>query len=132
ADRFAAAGLTDASTIAGSFFDPLPAGSDAYVLSDILHDWNDERARAILAACGRAARPDGVVLVIEPIRGSGVGTAMDLFMLMCFEGHERTVAELTELASDCDLEFQAATPVSDGRTVVEFRPRAAPGPRRQG
>ncbi|WP_425464084.1 methyltransferase [Nocardia pseudobrasiliensis] len=124
ADRFASADLTDrATTIAGSFFDPLPSGSDAYVLSDILHDWNDEHACAILAECARAARPNGVVVVIEPIRGAGVGTAMDLFMLMCFDGRERTVAELTELAADCGLVFQAATAVSDSRTALEFRPR---------
>jgi hypothetical protein len=52
ATRFAAAGITDRVSITtGSFFDPLPTGADAYLLSDILHDWDDERAHQILARC---------------------------------------------------------------------------------
>jgi hypothetical protein len=106
--------------MAGSFFDRLPTGADAYVLSDILHDWDDEHARAILAGCARAADPNGVVVVIEPIRGRGVGTAIDLFMLMCFGGRERTIEELTEMATDGGLTLYASVPVADGRTALEF------------
>jgi SAM-dependent methyltransferase len=120
-DRFVAAGLDDrASAVSGSFFDPLPAGADAYLLSDILHDWDDDRARTILAGCRRAAAPDGSVVVIEPVRGQGTGTAIDLFMLMCFGGRERTVDELAELAGGCGLVLRASAPVADGRTVLEF------------
>jgi 2,7-dihydroxy-5-methyl-1-naphthoate 7-O-methyltransferase len=120
-DRFAAAGLDDrAGAVSGSFFDPLPMGADAYVLSDILHNWDDDHARTILAACRRAAAPNGVVVVIEPVRGQGVGTAMDLFMLMCFGGRERAVDELAGLAADCGLELHGAIPVADGRTALEF------------
>lgn len=126
--RFAAAGLDGrAGVVTGSFFDPLPVGADAYLLSDILHDWDDEHARAILAGCGRAAGPDGAVVVIEPVLGDGVGTAMDLFMLMCFGGRERTVDELAGLAADCGLVLHGSAPVAEGRTALEFRvaPRAA-------
>jgi 2,7-dihydroxy-5-methyl-1-naphthoate 7-O-methyltransferase len=78
--RFAAVGLDDrASAVAGSFFDPLPVGADAYLLSDILHDWDDDHARKILSGCRRGRRT-------ERHRGGhrecgGRGTAMDLFML---------------------------------------------------
>ncbi len=121
ADRFAAAGLGDrAGAVAGSFFEPLPAGADAYLLCDILHDWDDEHARAILAECRRAAAPDGTVLVIEAVRGQGVDTTVDLFMLMCFGGRERTIAELTDLAADLGLTPRGSAPVSDGRTVLEL------------
>ena len=120
-DRFAAVGLDDrAGAVSGSFFDPLPAGADAYLLSDILHDWDDDNARKILDECRRAAAPDGTVVVIEPVRRQGVGTAMDLFMLMCFGGRERTVDELTELAADCGLMLQGSGSVADGRTALEF------------
>ncbi|MDS0140409.1 MULTISPECIES: methyltransferase [unclassified Amycolatopsis] len=122
ARRFAADGLADrAEAVPGSFFDPLPPGADAYVLSDILHDWDDEHAAAILAGCRDAAGDDGTVVVIEPLR-QAAGTAMDLFMLMCFGGRERTAAELTKLAEDCGLVLRATTKVSDGRTALEFRP----------
>lgn len=129
-DRFAAAGLGDrAGAVSGSFFEPLPVGADAYLLVDILHDWDDERARTILAGCRRAALPDGTVVVIEPVRGRGVGTAMDLFMLMCFGGRERTVDELVALAADCGLALREWGPVSDGRTALEFgvAPHSADG-----
>jgi hypothetical protein len=48
---------------AGSFFDPLPAGADAYLLVDILHDWDDEHAHRILNRCVEAAHPAGRVRV---------------------------------------------------------------------
>jgi hypothetical protein len=119
-DRFAAAGLDDrASAVAGSFFDPLPVGADVYLLSDILHDWDDDHTRRILTGCRRAAAPDGTVAVIES--AGAAGTAMDLFMLMCFGGRERTVDELAKLAAGCGLALHASGPVADGRTVLEFR-----------
>jgi 2,7-dihydroxy-5-methyl-1-naphthoate 7-O-methyltransferase len=120
-DRFAAARLDDrASAVSGSFFEPLPVGADAYLLSDILHDWDDGHAREILAGCRRAAAPNGTVVVIEPVRGRGAMTGMDLFMLMCFGGRERTVEELTKLAADCGLLLRGWSPVSEGRTALEF------------
>jgi SAM-dependent methyltransferase len=120
-DRFAAAGLDDrASAVSGSFFDPLPVGADAYLVSDILHDWNDDHARKILAGCRRAAAPNGTVVVIEPVRGRGADTAVDLFMLMCFGGRERTVDELAALAADCGLMLHDSGQVAEGRTALEF------------
>lgn len=119
--RFAAAGLDDrASAIPGSFLDPLPAGADVYLLSDILHDWDDEHASAILDNCRRAAAPGGSVLVVEPVRGQWARTAMDLFMLMCFGGRERTVEELTALAAGVGLAPRMSGPVAEGRFALEF------------
>ncbi|MFC0540535.1 methyltransferase [Kutzneria chonburiensis] len=118
--RFAAAGIADRGTaVVGSFFDPLPAGADAYVLSDILHDWDDSHCRTILSRCRDAAGVDGTIVVIEPLIGHA-GTAMDLFMLMCFGGRERTVDQVTSLASECGLVLRGTTPVSEGRTALEF------------
>jgi SAM-dependent methyltransferase len=121
AERFAAAGLADrAGIVPQSFFEPLPTGADVYLLSDVLHDWDDEHARAILAGCARAAAPNGTVVVSEPVRGQGASTAIDLFMLMCFAGRERTVDELARLGADCGLVLRASSPVSVGRTALEF------------
>ena len=41
-------------TVGGDFFVEVPAGGDAYVLAQILHDWNDERSGVILRHCHRA------------------------------------------------------------------------------
>jgi hypothetical protein len=124
AERFAAAGLGDrAGAVPGSFFNPLPVGADAYVLSDVLHDWDDEQARRILTECHKAAAPDSVVVVIEAVRGRGSDTAFDLFLLMCFAGHERTVDELAAMAAECGFELRGSCLVTDERTAMEFVPR---------
>ncbi|UOX93273.1 methyltransferase [Amycolatopsis sp. FBCC-B4732] len=129
AERFAAAGLGDrAGAVPGSFFDPLPAGADAYLLSDILHDWDDTHARRILESCRRAAAPAATVVVVEPVRDQGADTAIDLFMLMCFGGRERTVGRLTALAAESGLSLRGTTPVSDGRTALEFAPAGGDAP----
>jgi 2,7-dihydroxy-5-methyl-1-naphthoate 7-O-methyltransferase len=60
------------------------------------------------------------VVVIEPVRGQGADTAMDLFMLMCFGGRERTVDELAELAAESGLTLRGSGLVAEGRTALEF------------
>ncbi|QUQ62658.1 methyltransferase [Kutzneria sp. CA-103260] len=118
--RFVAAGVADrAGAISGSFFDPLPPGADAYVLCDILHDWDDDSVSKILTACHHTS---GTVIVIEAVRGLGSGTAMDLSMLMCFGGRERTIDQLAALAADCGLQLRATTTVAHDRTALEFAP----------
>lgn len=119
-ERFVAAGLSHRATgLAGSFFDPIPTGADAYVLCDILHDWADEPAGRILAETARAAGANPVV-VIESIRGISASTGVDLFMLMCFGSRERSIDELVALASANDLELTTSQQVADGRTALEF------------
>ena len=55
---FQAAGVTDRVTTVGqSFFDPLPAGADVYLLKKILDNWPDREAATILSRCAEAARP---------------------------------------------------------------------------
>jgi hypothetical protein len=67
-----AAGVGDrAETVGGSFFDRLPAGAGAYVLTAIVHDWPDDAAIAILRRTAEAAGPGGCVLVIEKIGQDG-------------------------------------------------------------
>lgn len=118
----AAAGLADrADAVPGSFFDPLPPGAGGYVLCAILHDWNDEAARAILRRCAEAADRGGSVFVVEKIGGDGesLRTGMDLRMLAYFGGKERGVAELTALAARCGLRVAAVHPADDS-SVLEL------------
>ena len=57
-ERLHAEGVIDRCTcIAGDFFDSVPEGGDAYVLKDIVHDWDDDRAMAILRNCRRVMAP---------------------------------------------------------------------------
>ncbi|SHG81603.1 methyltransferase [Streptoalloteichus hindustanus] len=125
AARFAEHGFQDRTdVVAGSFFDPLPRGADAYVLSDILHNWDDDNAKAILRRCAEAAAPDGVVLVIEGLRDGVPGqdrhTEIDLGMVVLFSGRERTTEELSTLAAACGLRLLNSTRVADARVMLEF------------
>ena len=59
-ETFEAAGVADrVTTLAQSFFDPLPAGADVYLLSKVLNDWPDRETVEILRRCAEAARPSG-------------------------------------------------------------------------
>jgi hypothetical protein len=113
-----------ATAIAASFFDPLPAGADAYLLCDILHDWDDQHARRILSRCADAARPDSRILVIEAIGDRHTHTAHDLAMLVFYGGRGRHLHELSALAEPLGLLIDTVIDVSDHRTLVELRPSA--------
>ncbi|SFK23855.1 methyltransferase [Streptomyces pini] len=105
-ETLAAAGLTDrGDAVPGDFFETLPPGAGGYLLCAILHDWDDDAARAILRRCGEAAGEHGRVFVIEMTGPDGVSpdTGMDLRMLAYFGGRERGVGELTALAAHAGL-----------------------------
>ncbi|KJK44532.1 methyltransferase [Lentzea aerocolonigenes] len=105
----------------GSFFDPLPAGGDAYLLFDILHDWDDDSAGRILGRCAEAMPASARLVVVEGIRGVGAATEMDLIMLVHFGGRERSVEELTKLAEPHGLTLGGVTEVPGDHSVLEFR-----------
>ena len=52
-------------TLAGSFFDAIPPGGDAYVMKFILHDWDDDKAIDILRACSRAMSSTATLVVMR-------------------------------------------------------------------
>ncbi len=115
--RLREAGLTDrCELIAGDFFEAVPAEGDAYMLSWILHDWDDQAAARVLANCRAAMRDGGRLLVIEMVIPSAEETpaspdldrlvkASDLEMLTIVGGRERTAAEYGELYSNAGFEL---------------------------
>jgi hypothetical protein len=82
--------------VSGSFFERVPQG-DAYVLSKILHDWNDERALAILRTIRAAAPDEARLLVLDSVVPAGNDPAgvkwLDLLMLVLQGGRERTESD---------------------------------------
>jgi hypothetical protein len=111
--------------VTGSFFEPLPAGADAYLLSGVLHDWDDAHALQILLGCATAAGTTGRVLVIEEGLLEGpqarLRTEMDLRMLAYTGGRERTLGDLEQLAADAGLNFSAVHPITRYRSLIELR-----------
>jgi len=124
AEIFRAAGVADRVTTAGqSFFDPLPAGSDLYLLKSILSDWPDREAVAILRRGAEAARPAGRIVVLNGVSpDESGGPSPALLMMVLVGGRERSLAEFRELAREAGLEVQAAERQPSGRFVVECRP----------
>lgn len=106
--KIAAAGLSDRiTTIAGDFFaDPsLPGGHDAVALSQILHDWSEEKNREILRKCYQALEPGGLILVVELLVNDEKTGPMDaamrsLTMLVATEGRNYTGAEYASWLRD--------------------------------
>jgi hypothetical protein len=107
--------------VAGSFFDTVPPG-DVYVLSTILHDWDDEHAGAILRTIRAAAPTDGRLLVIDAVLRPGNephgAKWLDLLMLALLAGRERDEDQWREL-----LEPAGFDPVRIDDGLIEARCR---------
>ncbi len=122
AETMKEAGVADRVTAEGqSFFDPLPAGADLYVLSKVLNDWPDEPTVAILRGCAEAARPDGRIAVLGGVAADDTPRSLGIDMLVA-GGKTSTQTQFTELARRAGLDILAAGPQSSGRYVVECRP----------
>ena len=121
---FQSAGVADRLTLRGqSFFDPLPPGADLYLLKNVLADWPDREASALLTRCAEAARPSGRVVVLGGVSPDDKGgSPPDLLMLVLVGGKARSLAEFRELARAAGLEVRAAQRQSSYRFVVECAP----------
>jgi SAM-dependent methyltransferase len=118
---FAAAGVTDRVTISGqSFFDPLPAGADLYLLRGVLNDWPDQEATAILRRCAEAVGPRGRVVILKGVRANGAPPSLEIEMLLV-GGRKRTVDEFRDLALRAALAVVAFREGPPGSTWVECR-----------
>jgi 2,7-dihydroxy-5-methyl-1-naphthoate 7-O-methyltransferase len=121
-ETFHAAGVAERVTTVGqSFFDPLPADADLYLLRGILNDWPDREATAILSRCAEAARRSGRVVVLGGVVPDDAARRLSIEMAL-LGGKHRTVAEFQELAREAGLEVLAAERQPSGYFVVECRP----------
>lgn len=112
--------------VGGSFFDGVPQGGDCYTLKHIIHDWGDERCRAILGHIATAMVPTASVLVVEMVMPDGPephpAKFMDLNMLAVTEGGtERTKVEFAALFASAGLELVAVHPMDSPVSIIEAR-----------
>ena len=109
--------------VAGSFFESVPEGGDAYVLKMIIHDWEDEEAVAILRVCRAAMSAEARLLVIErilaPPNEGADGKFSDLNMLVMPGGRERTEGEFATLFERAELRLAQTVPTAAGIAVIE-------------
>ncbi|WP_283616135.1 methyltransferase [Mycolicibacterium poriferae] len=94
--------------VEGDIFRAVNAAADVYLLKDVLHDWDDERCRKILAAVA-ASMPSGAKLVVaeylqERHRPNPFSPLLDLHTLTQRDGGRlRSEAELSALFTDTGL-----------------------------
>src|SRR5262249_4644282 len=115
-------GIADRCTIVtGSFFESVPAG-DAHILKNIIHDWQDTEAIAILTTCRHAVSRGGRLLVVQEALPGGnapsLGKLLDLEMLV-IGGRERTQEEYQRLLEQADYELTAVLPTQSPLHVIE-------------
>jgi orsellinic acid C2-O-methyltransferase len=109
--------------MAGDFFKSLPRDADAYLLKNIIHDWDDERAARILRNCRRAMPAHGKLLLIEQITPGRLEPSpahraiawIDLAMLIGQAGCQRTEAEICALLASSGL-----APVRTFKTALNY------------
>jgi len=125
--ELAIAGVAErCTTVGGDFFVEVPVGADAYMLAQILHDWDDDRSVAILQQCRRAMPAHGKLLVIELVLPPGeepfFGKWLDLHMLVLLGTRERTAAEYGVLFHAAGFELARVIATPAGPSVVEAVP----------
>jgi hypothetical protein len=114
------AGVADrVTTIGQSFFDPLPAGADLYLLKKVINDWPDDEATAILRRCAEAAAPAGRVVVLGGVSADGAARRLEIEMVLA-GGKQRSLDEFAQLARTAGLDVVAAGRQPAG-FVVECR-----------
>ncbi|WP_328498551.1 methyltransferase [Streptomyces sp. NBC_00414] len=123
-----AAGHTERCAFRAGDFADVPAGGDVYVLSRVLHDWDDDRCREILRHIARAMSDTADLLVVErvlPADGSAsLATAWDLHMMCNVGGRERRADHYARLFADAGLTLVGLAPLPLDGSVLHVRTRS--------
>lgn len=121
------AGVADRCTAeGGSFFERVPEGGDAYVMKNIIHDWDDESSSTILRNIRTAIAPGGKLLLLEMVlpqrTRSFIGYQLDLEMLVTVGGRERTRADYADLLSRAGFRLERVVGTVTPLSIVEASP----------
>jgi hypothetical protein len=125
APRIQAMGLADrCRSESGDFFKAVPAGGDAYIMKHIIHDWDDERAVAILrnirtAIGGKRGRVILLESVLQPGNAPDFGKIIDLEMMVMPGGRERTADEFREVFASAGFALTRIVATQSPLSVVE-------------
>ncbi len=125
--QLAEVGLTNrCACVAGDFFRAVPAGGDAYILSTVICNWDEERAITILKNCHRAMTKGSKLLLVEIVLPPGdtpsPGKMLDLQMMVITGGRDRTEAEYRTLLEAAGFTLTQVSPTHSERSVIEATP----------
>jgi precorrin-6B methylase 2 len=109
--------------VAGDFFEAVPSGGDVYLLSQIIHDWDDEHSIALLKNCHRAMPLGGRLLLLEQVvpgaNEASMSKLYDLHMLVLVGGRERTEAQYRTLLNTAGFRLRTIIPTQLPRSLIE-------------
>lgn len=115
------------SYVAGNFFESVPEGADAYLLCGVIHDWDDERALAVLRKCRSAMASEGKILIVDMIvpetASASFSKLLDLNMMVMTGGRERTKTEFSNLLNAADYRLTRIIPTMAPQSIIEAVPR---------
>jgi hypothetical protein len=115
------------SYVEGNFFESVPEGAGAYLLCNIVHDWDDNRAITVLSNCRKAMAREGRVLLIEMIvpdtNSASFSKLLDLNMLVMTGGGERTEAEFVGLLDAAGYKLTRIVPTTAPQSIIEAMPK---------
>jgi hypothetical protein len=107
----------------GSFFEKIPEGADALILSFVLHDWQDDECIRILRNCHSALPSDGILLIVENVIGEpnqqDLGVLTDMEMLVVVGGRERRLSEYRELLLEAGFQLRRQIPTAAPVSILE-------------
>lgn len=112
--------------VSGDFFVAVPTGADIYLLSWILHDWDDEQAVALLRSCRNAIPKSGRLLLVEAVLPRSAERHFahfgDIVMLVALGGRERTELEYGQLLGAGGFRMSRIIPTGSPRSLIEAIP----------
>ncbi|MBI3359783.1 MAG: methyltransferase [Chloroflexi bacterium] len=113
--------------VAGDAFTSIPAGFEAYVLKNVLHDWSDDRCAVLLDRCRAAIPPHGKLIIVDAVMVPGNDSHpakwFDLHMMVALGGRERTEKEFRNLLQRVGFTLTMAKSLPAPIGIVEAIPR---------
>lgn len=104
--------------IAGDFFAPLPFAADAIILARVLHDWDYEKAAAILANCRNALNKGGRLYILEIMNERVQAHTLSLNMLLMCKSYERSRRQYAQLLAAAGFKIEKQQAVNALQTML--------------
>jgi O-methyltransferase domain len=125
-EGIASAGLASRCTLtAGDFFTEVPHGGNAYMLKQVIHNWDDARAITLLKNCRQAMAPEGRLLLIErtiAFDQGPSGALLDITVFVNAGAGGRTEEEYRALFTAAGFTLTTIVPTPSGLSIIEAAP----------
>jgi len=102
---------------------PLPDGYDAHLFSNVLHDWDEDVVRQLLAASATALQPGGLLIVHDTfLNATKTGplpiAEYSVLLMHVTQGRCYSVAEIESWLDDAGFAFRGIVSSAIGRSAI--------------